>query len=263
MSKYTTELRFICEHLAGLEESEGYTNINGIILKARPKIFDFEYPIFDTNYKSVLETKILKHYYTREIGAETYGLWHLWLDATMNEIMPYYNKLYKSELLDFNPFWDTDLHTERDIDRGGESTNNINEDTTATGKSHTLGNVNNEGGYTNNSDGWNLYSDTPQGGLNGIETNTYLTNATHVTNTDTNTHNDNTASNETNTTENTGERKTNAKNDYTNTEDYLEHVYGNRGGVSMSKRLMEYRETFLNIDRMIINDVGGLFLNLW
>ena len=39
MSKYTTELRFICESLAGLTESKGYDDVNNIIEAAAPKIF--------------------------------------------------------------------------------------------------------------------------------------------------------------------------------------------------------------------------------
>ena len=62
MSSYTTEIRFICEELSGFNESKGYADIEEIISLARPKIFDFNYPIFDENYKSVLETKILKHF---------------------------------------------------------------------------------------------------------------------------------------------------------------------------------------------------------
>ena len=106
MSKYTTQVRFICENYAGLTESVGYGKVDEIIASARKKVFDFPYPIFDETYRNVLETKILKHFYTREIGAETVGLWKLWLNTKMNEIMPYYNKLYKSELLDFNPLYD-------------------------------------------------------------------------------------------------------------------------------------------------------------
>ena len=112
MSKYTTELRFICETSAGLTDSEGYTSTKEIIEKSRKKIFDFDYPIFDENYRSVLETKIIKYYYTREIGAETVGLWKFWLDERMNRIMPYYNQFYKSELLEFNPLYDTDITTD-------------------------------------------------------------------------------------------------------------------------------------------------------
>ena len=109
MSKYTTEVRFICENSAGLSESEGADNVDSILDKCWNKVFNFDFPIFDENYRQVLCRKILKHYYTREIAHETVGRWKLALNAKLNEIMPYYNQLYKSELLEFNPFYDVDL----------------------------------------------------------------------------------------------------------------------------------------------------------
>ena len=108
MAKYTTSVRSICEINSGLDESKGQASVNDIIANSRDKIFDFPYPIYDEDYRAVLESKILKHYYTREICAETVGRWKLFLDARMNEIMPYYNKLYESELLKFNPLYDVD-----------------------------------------------------------------------------------------------------------------------------------------------------------
>ena len=84
MSKYTTEVRFICETAAGLETSQGYTSVNKIIEKALPSVFDFTFPIFDESYRNVLETKILKHYYTREIGLESVGLWKLNLETKLS-----------------------------------------------------------------------------------------------------------------------------------------------------------------------------------
>ena len=103
MSKYTTEVRFICESYAGLSESGGLSKTAEIIEKARPLIFDFDYPIFDEEYRKTLETKILKHYYTQEIGFEVVGLWKLYLDEKLNLIMPYYNQLYQSALLRIEP----------------------------------------------------------------------------------------------------------------------------------------------------------------
>lgn len=120
MSKYTTEVRFICEHSAGLTDSAGYSSVDEVIGKAIPKVFSFNFPIFDESYREILCRKILKHYYTREICEESVGLWKLRLDTRMNEIMPYYNQLYKSELLEFNPLYDTNLT--RTSQRQGEST---------------------------------------------------------------------------------------------------------------------------------------------
>ena len=94
-----------------------------------------------------------------------------------------------------------------------------------------------------------MYNDTPQGALTGIESNEYLTNATH--NKETNSSNSNT----------TNQSHGNSK--YTDTESYLEHVQGKSGGQSFSKMLEEYRKTFINIDNEIINELNDLFINLW
>ena len=96
MSKYTTEVRYICESFAGLEESKGYKSVDAILDESWDKVFDFDFPIFDENYKPILCKKILLHYYTREIGFETVGLWQLKLKSRMIEIMPKFNALYKA-----------------------------------------------------------------------------------------------------------------------------------------------------------------------
>ena len=223
MSKYTTEVRYICETFSGLDESKGCFNINEIVQQSRSKIFSFDYPIFDETYRGVLETKILKHYYTREIGLETVGLWLHKLDVKMNEIMPYYNQLYKSCLLEFNPFYNTDFTTKRDI-KTNEIGNSTNETNTKTKE-------------------WELYSDTPQGSVKNLENETYLTNATK------NTGDGNTL--------NKGETNVD------NVQDYLETVKGKIGGENYSSLLEQYRKTFLNIDMMIIDDISDLFMNIW
>lgn len=115
MSKYTTEVRFLCESLYD-GESHGFSDVDQIIKQTAPQIFDFAFPIFDEDYRLTLECKILRHYYTREISEETVGLWKLRLADKLNLIMPYYNKLYESELLNFNPFIDVDIKTAHNID---------------------------------------------------------------------------------------------------------------------------------------------------
>lgn len=115
MSVFTTEVRHICETASGLTESAGLnsvknTAIPNIIDSAIPDIFDFNFPIFDESYRQEFEHKILRHFYTREIGYETVGLWKLKLEDTLNLIMPYYNKLYSSTLITYNPLYDIDYY---------------------------------------------------------------------------------------------------------------------------------------------------------
>lgn len=283
MSKYTTEVRYICESLAGLNQSEGYMSVSDIIEKSIPKIFDFNFPIFDENYRGVLERKILKHYYTREIGLETYGLWKLKLDTKLNEIMDYYNQLYKSALLEFNPFYDTDLTRKRVVDTTGTNTSNTSKtnrsDTDVTmDKSVSIDGTNSTeysdtDASNNNVNRKNLYSDTPQGAIDELEANRYLTNATIDNNVENLSRKSNgEGSNKIDSTEEqsgntrtevSGNENENYQSNIKNLENYIEEVKGKAGGSNYSKLLKDFRETFLNIDMMIINDLSDLFMNLW
>lgn len=118
MAGYTTEVRTICEEIAG--ESCDYSSTDEIIATAAPRIFG-NYPIFDETHRATLNEKILRHYFFREIGVETVGLWKMLLNTRMREIMPYYNKLYESESLRFNPLWDIDRTTEIQGARSGST----------------------------------------------------------------------------------------------------------------------------------------------
>lgn len=279
MSKYTTELRYICETEAGLSESVGQTKIKDVIAKAIPKIFDFDFPIFDESYRNVLETKILKHYYTREIGLETYGLWKLKLDTKLNEIMPFYNQLYKSALLEFNPLYEVDYSKTGNRDASGtrDNTENNNEsydESTDTNESHDESTTNsNDGTLTKGTTTTttNYFSDTPQGAISNVIDGTYLTNATYnvVGNTGSdNTSNSGSADSDGSSkskNEKDGSRKGSktSNSNLTDTESYLESVRGKMSSKSYSALLMEYRETFINIDMMLIEELSDLFFGLW
>lgn len=279
MSKYTTELRYICETEAGLSESVGYSKIKDVIAKAIPKIFDFDFPIFDDNYRNVLETKILKHYYTREIGLETYGLWKLKLDTKLNEIMPFYNQLYKSALLEFNPLYEVDYSKTGNRDSSGTRDNTENnsetyDESADTNESHDDSTANsNDGTLTKGTTTTttNYFSDTPQGAISNVIDGTYLTNATYnvVGNTGSdNTSNSGSADSEGSSkskNEKDGSRKGSktSNSNLTDTESYLESVRGKMSSKSYSALLMEYRETFINIDMMLIEELSDLFFGLW
>ena len=279
MSKYTTEVRFICENAAGLLESEGYSSIDSILDKAIPVVFSFDFPIFDETYRNVLCRKILKHYYTREIGEETVGLWKLRLDTRLNEIMPYYNQLYKSELLEFNPLYDIDITTNSNRENKATDTESYSNTKEVNGTSETTtedtSSANSEATTTatrkNDVTGWDLYSETPQGAINDLENEEYLTNARKKTEnengTDTGSSSGTSSSTSNGSTSNdtTSNETASGNNNRTanTTEEYLHTVKGKQSGGSYSKLLKEYRETFINIDMQIIDELSDLFMNLW
>ena len=279
MSKYTTEVRFICENKSGLEISGGSGDVDSIIANSWNKIFTSKAPFFDEEYRSILCQKILKHYYLREICCETVGIWTLWMNTRLEEIMPYYNQLYESAKIEFNPMHNVDLTSkhERNVEgtskEDGTRTDNTTGKRTLTGSRDTDNTSVGTRNTTNSSDETkrDLYSDTPQGAITGLENENYLTNARKITDNVNGTGNE-----ETNTTEKSGTdysetEDTTGKIDgvtsntgKTNTtEDYLETIIGKQGTESFSSLLNEFRETFLNIDMQVIEEFNDLFFGLW
>lgn len=236
MSKYSTQVRFICERCANLTVSSGFNDIEDILNKSWNKIFS-DFPIFDEQYRAELCKKILRHYYTREICSETVGRWKLFLSDKMKNIMPYYNQLYESELLKIQPLVSVDKSVAHE---GNESEN---KSTIRNGSNSSSSRTD---GSTNT---WSYYSDTPQGGINGLDTNDYLTNATHNVGTDS-----------TSTTLN-GSNNDNETGTGNRSDSYVDKVLGYDG--NQSEMLLKFRETFLNIDMMIIDELKDLFFTLW
>lgn len=126
MASVTMELREIVEHYTQFETVP--LSIAEKIEIARPKIFNFEYPIFDTSYKKIFETNFIRHFYMKEIGFETEGLFKFQLETWLNIHMPYFNKLFESELIEFNPLHNTEL----DSTYKKENERDTKEDTTGT-----------------------------------------------------------------------------------------------------------------------------------
>lgn len=279
MSKYTTEVRFICENKSGLEISGGSADVDSIIANSWNKIFTSKAPFFDEEYRSILCQKILKHYYLREICCETVGIWKLWMNTRLEEIMPYYNQLYDSAKIKFNPMHNVDLTSkhERNVEgtskEDGTRTDNTTGKRTLTGIRDTDNTSVGTRNTTNSSDGSkrDLYSDTPQGAITGLENENYLTNARKITDNVNETGNDETNTTEKSDTDYSETEDTTGKIDgvtsntgKTNTtEDYLETIIGKQGTESFSSLLNEFRETFLNIDMQVIEEFNDLFFGLW
>jgi hypothetical protein len=80
-----------------------YTVELGTLVKRGYQISLNNYPIFDEGHRAILNNKIIRHYYFREICCDSPERFNFYLETKMDEIMPYYNQLYKSELLEYNP----------------------------------------------------------------------------------------------------------------------------------------------------------------
>ena len=233
MSRYTIELRYLIEgkYDLGLKD----------------------YPIFDESYREQLNNKIIQHYYFREIGFETEALFKNRLNQKMNEIMPYYNQMYESSKLKIDPLSTIDL----------EEVFSRKSKTTGEGTSSTSGTGNNTNNFnsTDTTDYGKIskFSDIAQAQTtpNEILNDKYLTSATVDDGQDKNTNTGTNTSQTESTTSGTSTDKRNLDEDTTLTRK------GNNGTASESELLNMYRETFLNIDMMIIDDLDELFLGIW
>lgn len=204
MAVYTTELRTILE------------NGNSISLN--------DYPIFDENYRSVLNTNIIDYYYFREIGFETVAQFNHYLNNKMNIIMPYYNKIYIATLKEINPLNNYNLTEKYEKKYEGSGNNTTND--------------------SSNSDSLNAFSDTPQGNVsnNEITELNYLSEATQ-----------NKANYKNLSISN---MKNNAK------ENYIKNTSGTQG-IPESEMIRKYIDSLLNIDKMIIEELSDLFMKVW
>ena len=158
MSKYTTEVRYICEMFSGFPVEEIPLHpVNEIIEAARPAVFPFDWGAYNAAWKEKLETLVLKKYYTREIANETFALWQLQMEVRFNELAEKYNPAIEALETKGRGL---SLYYNVDIESTNTRVDNLN--TRLTGDSK------------------DKYSDTPQGALEDIDNGKYLTDYRNV-----------------------------------------------------------------------------------
>ena len=190
--------------------------------------FDFKmtnYPIFDENYRETLNNNILHHYYENEIGFETAPLFRFYLNQKLNEIMPYYNELYKvqKKLIDDKLLLNNVNLTEELKARNTTQTSSVSQSTNK---------------------GKNLFQDTPQGNISQQDINAENVYATNITLND-NSINDNSSANG------------------SGTNEYIKTIIGNNGGKFNIDILNDIKNNLMNIDLMIINELYDLFMQIF
>lgn len=135
MAMYSMQLREIIER--EIEDRDDYYELSNKdkIELGRKRLFDFDYPIFDENYRKVFENHFIRTFYMREIGFETEGLFKFQLETWLLVNMPYYNKLFHSENIMYNPLSNTMTQTSRNS--GSETNRKDKTDTDTARKDNT------------------------------------------------------------------------------------------------------------------------------
>jgi hypothetical protein len=182
-----------------------------------------EYPLFDDSYRDLLNTKIIDHFWNREIGQETVSMFRLALRRKMNEIMPLYNQHYVLSQLEYDPLSTVDIRT------------------LATG--NTAGTTHGTGNQTSGSDSKSrtVASSTPQTALSGDED--YADALSDV------------IGNTTGTGSSVDDRTdTGNRSDNSETKGYQ--------GLP-AEMLMRARLALVNVDMMVIGELETLFMLVW
>ena len=269
MSVYTTTIR---NYLMGkLKENNPTEDIETlsykeVINRGMKYLFDFDYPLYDENYRTVIQTKIIKNYYMREIGQETFEMFKMRLDNKLNLIMPKYNKMYQ-QLNEIMPLYDYRLEESYQREKIDNEAKNINETNN--------GSQENKGNETSNSNGnsketetttnksKNIFSKYPQTRISGNENyatemneidSTENVNGTTENNLDTTRKTDSTLTSKN--IKETGETKK-----LTTTDDYIKMLKGSKS--SQTKLWVEFADNFNDVDTQIINDLEDLFMGIW
>ena len=270
MSRYTMQLRAIIEHYT--QDQEGLS-WNERIEEGRKHLFDFYYPFFDEDYKKTFETNIIRHFYMREIGFETEGLFKMRLENWLNINMPYFNKLFESEKIEYDPLINASMLVGRDRvnkkdrtdDRTTQQTSEI--EGQASGQSDQNVTVNSE----TNDDHFNrhLKSDTPDSRLqissnDGSGIIEYASSIEEDKNKNKTTNTGSSETTQTTQDQSSMESQSSGTDQFTSNidenEHFLERREGKIGSVSQSKMMMEYRQSLMRIEQMIHKELNQLFM---
>lgn len=200
-------------------------------------IWDFDYPSFyEGEAKAEFERKVIDHFYFRQIGQETVGRFLHCFRSKIREIMPYYIQMYKSvetmNAID-DPFGNVDIVETFEQETEDNSTGT----TTSTGSSSTTEESNRE----------HRFSSTPQGSIDNLDN--YMTEASKD--------NDDISNNV------SSEASGSSNSQASGTVKHTLTRKGNQGVNTYAHDMIELRQSFINVDMMIINELNPLFLGVY
>lgn len=268
-------------------------SVDEIIDKTKDVFFDFQFPWYADDKTGLEEFKslFLHKFYMRQIGSETIALFKLYVQSKLMEKMPTYKQLYETTLFEYDPLVNRKITTtteETENREQGKESNNVvnitgsgnttennknvskgssegNQDRTNNIQTERTTDINNQAVHSenpeitmaNNDYASNMDRERKQETGNGTEDTTEnVSNSKTVNNTVTedNESNSEANSNETgNLTENEKEEK------QRNNNEVMEGFYGD----SQADAILKFRETILNLNEMICNDLKDLFLTYY
>jgi hypothetical protein len=159
-------------------DSDEPKKIKELAKYGRSIIFNSDYPLTSNEDKEKFECMILNHFLMRRIGYDTVTAFRIALDVKLNEIMPFYNKMF-----DMLNGWDL-FNDGESVTRVQTDSRSITDTNTNLTSQTTSGNDSINNTSTSTSDRRN--SNTPQNELSDVRDGKYVSNYDYDTNNDTN-----------------------------------------------------------------------------
>lgn len=203
-----------------------------------------------------IEKMVIDRYYFRQIGFETIERFHHYFRAKTREIVPYYNRLFKTvEIMDSidDPFGNVDV-TETFEQTSTGSSSGSESGTTSNNSRETAHKTDEKSASDNNE---HRFSNTPQGSISNIDT--YLTEASR----DNKTASENVTSTGNVTVENTGTVSNTGTSESSGTIKHTLTKKGNQGVNTYAHDMVEYRTVIINHIKMFIDEYQDLFLKVY
>ena len=228
-------------------------------------IWNFSCPWYYTGAaQTAFQQKVIDHFRFRQIGFETPGRFIFEFQQKFKEIMPYYIQMYHSvDLMNAvsDPLENYNMIEEKTGSATGSSTGSAT-NTGTTSSTTTDSGTNTETANESQINDVRLHRhlDTPQGRVQNL-TDGYVSYADKDDST-TDTHSATKAGSVNNTTTGSGENEQTGESEYNAENEYSETLtrHGNIGVTTYAQMLKGYRETFVNVDMMIMDELDEVFL---
>lgn len=232
MASYTIELRNVCEYFSREEVENWFKDykLNDYLTQEQIDLIN-EKGLWS---KEKLATKIVEHYFFREIGFETPAMFKHFAKIKMEEIMEDYLPVIYSNSIKFDPLVNVDFTEtfEREIDGTAQ-----NDGTSNSSSNSTTSNL----GIVNNTPETNITKQDIESGLYASQVNQ--------------------GDNNSNINDNTTTQNNSSSN---STEKYTKNTKGNSGVSATAQALiLQYRDTIRAVDREIIENLNDLFMGIY
>lgn len=217
--------------------------------------FDFgldDYPIFNEEYRPILNDAILSYYRFYEIGFKNPIEFRERLRQRMNLIMRYkYNELYKVREKEFNPLYNIEIIEEMHRETSGTTTGS------SSGKGENSSSYNEESSVNRTGTTSTGAFPTEKMLEGDLTSGLYADSASNAKNSETSSGSD---------TE-TGKTSSSSSSSGTsnNTENYTHTTKGSSAGLPFSKAMLQFKEfiTSYHLDEQVIGELKDLFMTVY